>query len=96
MERYIGQKADQALEAMCGGASLENRVKTAKMYFLSVSEDHFLKSAPEDIQDYITKLMKADVDSNPGDAAALVKGAILAILLELGRQDGASEERRRQ
>ena len=87
MERYIAQKADQALEAMCGRESLTKRLKSAKMYFLSVSDDYFLGTAPEDVRESITAFLKSKTGRGSKRAAALVKSAICSSLLEFGRQD---------
>jgi hypothetical protein len=87
MERYIAQRADQALEAMCGRESLTKRLQNAKMYFLSVSNDHFLGTAPEDVRESITVFLKSKTGRGSKRSSALVKSAICSSLLEFGRQD---------
>lgn len=48
MERYIGQKAQQALEALTTEDSLSERLATARMHLLSVID--FLQGAPDEVQ----------------------------------------------
>ena len=87
MERYIAQKADQALEAMCGRESLTKRLKNAKMHLVSVSDDHFLRTAPEDVRESITAFLKSKTGRGSRRSAALAKYAILSTLVEFGRYD---------
>jgi len=87
MNRYVAQKADQALEAMCGSESLTKRLKNAKLHFLFVSNDYFLGTAPEDVRESITVFLKSKTGRGAKKAVALVKSAICSSLLEYGRQD---------
>ncbi|MGA3162580.1 MAG: hypothetical protein ABSD77_00040 [Verrucomicrobiota bacterium] len=87
MKRYIAQKADEALEAMCGRESLTERLKTAQMHFIFISDDHHLGSAPEHVRESITAFLKCKTGRGSMRAAALAKAAICSTLVEFGRQD---------
>lgn len=89
MERYIAQKAGEALEAMCGKESLTERLNNAKMYFGTVSGDGFLSIAPKNVRESITAFMKSDTEKGSLESAALVTTAISLTLFEFGRQDNA-------
>jgi hypothetical protein len=87
MERYIAQKADQALEAMCSRESLTKRLKNAQMHFMAVSNDHFLGSAPEAVRKSIKAFLKCKTGRGSMRAAAVAADAIASALIEFGRSD---------
>jgi hypothetical protein len=87
MERYIAQKAGEALEAMCGRESLTKRLREARLRFLTVAGDHFLDSAPEDVRESIKAFLKCKVGRGSRHAAALASSAIALTLMEFGRSD---------
>ena len=87
MERYIAQKADQALEAMCGRESLTKRLKNAQMHFIFVSDEHHLGTAPEHVRKSITAFLKCKTGRGSMRSAALAHSAIASALIEFGRSD---------
>ena len=87
MELYIAQKADEALEAMCGRESLTKRLEKARMCFGFVADDYFLATAPVDVRESITALMKSKGGRGCSKSAALVQSAIYSTFVEFGRQD---------
>ena len=87
MEGYIAQRADQALQAMCGRGSLTKRLKDAQMYFLSVSNDYYLGSAPKDVRKSIKAFLKCKTGRGSRRAAGLAADAISSALIEFGRSD---------
>jgi hypothetical protein len=87
MELYIAQKADEALEAMCGRESLTKRLEKARMCFGFVADDYFLATAPVDVRESITALMKSKGGRGCSKSAALVQSAIYSAFVEFGRQD---------
>jgi hypothetical protein len=88
MERYIAQKANEALEAMCGRDSLTSRLRKARLCFASVEGDAFLASAPESVRKSITAFMKSSGGRGCHNGAALVQTAISLSLMEFGREEG--------
>lgn len=96
MERYLAQKADQAFEAMCGPESLTDRIKNAKLHFISVSGDHYLSTAPAEVRESITELMEIDLDHELPRAAVVVRNAIASTLEEFARQEAAEALKRVQ
>jgi hypothetical protein len=87
MEGYVGQKADQALDAMCGRESLTKRLQNAQMHFMSISNDHFLGSAPKLVRDSIKAFLKVKTGRGSRRAGRLAADAICSALVEFGRQD---------
>ncbi len=88
MERYIAQKAGEALEAMCGSGSLTSRLRKARLCFAVVAGDTFLAKAPESVRESITAFMKSRVGRGSRNGAALVQSAIALSLMEFGRLEG--------
>jgi len=86
MNRYIAQKAGEALEAMCGKHSLTRRLRNARLCFAVASTDAFLSTASDGVRDSIIAFMKSK-GRGPGctKSAALAKSAICLTLLEFGR-----------
>jgi len=87
VERYIAQKADQALEAMCGRESLTKRLKHAQMHLIFVSDEHHLGSAPKHVRESITAFLKCETGRGSRRSAALAHAAIADALIEFGRSD---------
>jgi hypothetical protein len=87
MKCYVAQKADQALEAMCGRGSLTKRLKTAQMHFIFVSDEHHLGTAPEHVRKSITAFLKCKTGRGSRRSAALAAEAIASTLIEFGRSD---------
>jgi hypothetical protein len=87
MKLYIAQKADQALEAMCGRESLTERLRHAQMHFFFVSDEHHLGSAPKHVRESISAFLKCKTARGSMGSAALAHAAIADALIEFGRSD---------
>jgi hypothetical protein len=86
MESYIAQKAQQALEALCGPEPLPDRLVSAYWHIQTIANDHFLKTAPEEVREYVTKFMACDVQQNPAGATQALRHTIQSIFEECGRK----------
>jgi hypothetical protein len=87
MEMYFAQKAQQALEALCRGESLPERLKVAKLHFGLVASDKILRTAPEDVRTYVTAFVNSDVEHDMPAACEALQSAIVSILTECGRHE---------
>jgi len=96
VERYIAQKADEALDAMCGRESLTKRLKMAQMHFVFVSDEHHLGTAPEDVRKSITAFLNCKTGRGSARSASLAAQAIYFALVEWGRQDALQSLRLKQ
>ena len=86
MDRYIGQKAQQALEALTTDSSLEQRLKEARMHLSSVTGTHFLQSASTQVQQHLVAVSDiADNEPLP-DVACKIREAIETIFEQWGRE----------
>lgn len=86
MDRYLAQKADDALKAMCGTGSHEERVRGALAHLGSIPVEQ-IEEAPDDVQAALRDGLDVRADELNGDAAERIAGAIRAILEEWGAQN---------
>ena len=86
MERYIGQKAQQALEALTTDESLEHRLRTARAHLSFVTGDHYLQSAPAEVQEYLGAVRDIADDEPLPDVAGKIREAIEAVFEQWGRE----------
>jgi hypothetical protein len=97
MERYIGQKAQQALEALGGVGSLRQRLKSAKGHFALVNMKEHLVTMPPQVGEAIKTFMEADVETDiePDllEASRACQTAIELIFSTLGREEISHESR---
>jgi hypothetical protein len=87
MERYIAQKADEALKAMCGGYSLTGRLRDAQMHFHSISDEHYLRTTPQNVRESIVAFFEMQDRRGSLKSAALAHSAIASVLIEWGRSE---------
>jgi hypothetical protein len=87
MERYIAQKAQQALEALTTDEPLEQRLKTARMHFSFVTIEHYLRSAPSEVRQYLGAIQAIADDEPLPDVARKVREAIGTVFEQLGREN---------
>jgi hypothetical protein len=86
MERYIVQKAQQALEALTTEESLEDRLRAARMHFSFVTDDHYLQSAPAEVQKYLTAVRYIPHGEPRPETARTIREAIESIFEAWGRE----------
>jgi hypothetical protein len=86
MENYIVQKAQQALEALTTDEPLEDRLRTARMHLSIVTDDHYLKTAPSDVQLYLGAVRDIPEAEPWPDMARTIREAIETIFEAWGRE----------
>ena len=92
MNLYIGQKAQQALEALGSGESLERRLQEAHGHFMAVADAHFLNDARPEVRDAIMAFAKADVGANLKEASTQCRLAIELVFSACGREHAANNQ----
>ena len=105
MQNYIGQKAQQAIEALCEDWPLWRRLQLAKLHFENC--EHFLDTAPEDVQQSIKNFLDSFNVQEPkrGKKKARVEktaricltlnSAIEAVFEECGREEERQKSARK-
>lgn len=92
MDRYIGQKAQQALEALTTEDSLQQRLAAARSHLGAITSEHFFQSAPSEVQKCLTAICDiSDTDSRPS-AARKICDAIESIFEACGCQEAELKE----
>lgn len=86
MERYITQKAQQALEALTGEESLEDRLRAARMHFSFVTDDHYLQTAPAEVREYLTAVRDIPPGESRPETARKIREAIETVFEARGRE----------
>ena len=86
MEQYIGQKAQQALEALTTDKPLEERLVEARMHLSFVTGDHYLQSATAEVQQYLGAVRDIAEGEPLPDAARKIREAIETIFEQWGRE----------
>lgn len=89
MDRYIAQKAQQALQALMTDETLRERLSAACGHLLSIP-DGLTQTAPAEIQECLTAVRNIPEHNSSTDTAGTVRDTIETILEEWGRQDAPS------
>jgi len=85
MNNYIGQKAQQSLEALCQERPLAGRLKLAQDHFGNCEQ--YLDEAPDGVRDDVKKFLDADIQNDPTGASLALQSAIQAVFEGCGRQE---------
>jgi hypothetical protein len=85
MQKYLGQKAQQALEAMCEEAPLSKRLNAARRHFEDAAQ--YVDAAPEDVRKYVKAFLASDVEHDMRRSSLALQSAIESVFEQAGRED---------
>jgi hypothetical protein len=86
MLSYIGQAAQQALEALATGEPLDERLKAARARLSVVTSDDYLQSAPRHVQKCLSGIRDISDNESKAEIARKIREAIENIFEALGRE----------